>query len=902
MAEQRPVPINLLLVEDSPDDAELVVMELRRGGYDPSFRRVDTAGQMREALQERRWDMILCDYTMPDFTVSAALDVIREHGLDIPFVITSATIVDEAAVAAIKRGASDIVMKQNLAGLLPVVQRELRDSELRSLGQNVVHELEKRERQFRNLIEKSSDAIALLDANAEILYASPSTERVLGYSPEEFAGKKGLELLHPEDRETIRARLVEMARKPGQSTNAQVRVCHKNGSWRWIEAVATNLLDDPDVGAIVANYRDITERKEFEKQLQESEARYALLAEAVPSVLFTDLPDGSADYISPRFHKFTGLPESGAAAYAWLDVVHPNDVERTKHEWVHAISQGRAFDVEFRVRRADGQYRWFFSRSIPMRDASGKIIRWFGAATDIDDRKRAEEKLRASEEKFRALIENSSDGFALVDGNGVVAYLGRPVLGHVTNEMLGVRLTDLVHPDDREALGEKLQEVIHNPGREITAQYRTRHKDGSWRWVEGAAKNLLDNPSVQAIVVNYRDITERRRMEEQLLQTQKLESLGLLAGGIAHDFNNLLTGIMGNASMVLEALPRDNPNRSALLDVVNASSRAADLTHQMLAFAGKGRFVTQSIDLSELVREISHLIERAVPKNVHIRLKLDGNLPAIEVDPSQMQQLIMNLVINGAEAIGENQNGTVIVITGAQEIDTHYLESLSTKGELKPGNYVFLEVVDTGQGMDEETKAKIFDPFFTTKFLGRGLGLAATLGIVRGHNGSIKVYSHPGQGTTFKIFIPAAAEKAKKKAPESQKDLRGFGAVLVVDDEEIVRKTAKTALERYGYEVISAENGPVAIDLFHAYGEQVSLVLLDMTMPLMSGEEVFKRLKAISPEVPIIVSSGYNEMEAIRRFTGRGIAGFIQKPYTAAQLAEKIKGVLEQRKSATPPV
>jgi CheY-like chemotaxis protein len=353
---------------------------------------------------------------------------------------------------------------------------------------------------------------------------------------------------------------------------------------------------------------------------------------------------------------------------------------------------------------------------------------------------------------------------------------------------------------------------------------------------------------------------------------------------------------------VLEALPRENPNRSALLDVVNASARAADLTHQMLAFAGKGRFVTQSIDLSELVREISNLIERAVPKNVHVRLKLDTNLPAIEVDPSQMQQLIMNLVINGAEAIGENENGTVIVFTGTQEIDTHYLESLSMKGELNPGNYVFLEVIDTGQGMDEETKAKIFDPFFTTKFLGRGLGLAATLGIVRGHNGSIKVYSHPGQGTTFKIFIPAAAEKAKKKVPESQKDLRGFGAVLVVDDEEIVRKTAKTALERYGYEVISAENGPVAIDLFHAYGEQVSLVLLDMTMPLMSGEEVFRRLKAILPEVPIIVTSGYNEIEAIRRFTGRGIAGFIQKPYTAAQLAEKIKGVLEQRQSAAPPV
>jgi two-component system CheB/CheR fusion protein len=339
-----------------------------------------------------------------------------------------------------------------------------------------------------------------------------------------------------------------------------------------------------------------------------------------------------------------------------------------------------------------------------------------------------------------------------------------------------------------------------------------------------------------------------------------------------------------------------------LQDVISASERAARLTRQLLAYAGKERLEIAPTDVNRLTTEITPLLRTSIPKTVHLKLELQEHLPYVEADQVQLQQVIMNMVINAAEAIPEGQPGLVTVTTSARRLSGDDQTRSIIPIEMVDEEYVTLTFTDTGAGMTPDVQRKIFDPFFTTKFMGRGLGLAATLGIVRGHNGSIKVYSTPGQGTTFKVLIPAAAEKAAKRKPESQKDLRGFGAVLVVDDEEIVRKTAATALERYGYEVLQAENGPVAIDLLHAHGDRVSLVLLDMTMPLMSGEEVFRRLKAISPQVPIIVSSGYNEVEAVRRFTGRGIAGFIQKPYTAAQLAEKIKGVLEQRESAAPPV
>jgi len=390
-------------------------------------------------------------------------------------------------------------------------------------------------------------------------------------------------------------------------------------------------------------------------------------------------------------------------------------------------------------------------------------------------------------------------------------------------------------------------------------------------------------------------IEERARSDEKLLQKQKLESLGVLAGGVAHDFNNLLTGILGNASLALETVPGVSSTARMLQDVVEASERAAHLTKQLLAYAGKGRFFVQPVDLSDLVRDISHLIKSTIPKHVEIRLDLTERLPCIEADASQIQQLVMNLVINGAEAIPEDQPGSVLVTTRAQCVDDHYLAQIASAGEIVPGDYVALEVHDSGVGMDPDTLRRIFDPFFTTKFAGRGLGLAATQGIVRGHKGLLKVYTAPGKGSTFKVLFPAAAdgrEPPKLSRPVPVKAAMGSGTVLVIDDEEVVRRTAKAALERSGYNIVVAEDGVEGLRLFHALANKVSLVLLDLTMPGPGGEEVLREIRSISPEARVVLSSGYNEVEVIQRFTGKGLAGFLQKPYTAAALVDTVERVL----------
>jgi PAS domain S-box-containing protein len=406
------------------------------------------------------------------------------------------------------------------------------------------------------------------------------------------------------------------------------------------------------------------------------------------------------------------------------------------------------------------------------------------------------------------------------------------------------------------------------------------------------------------VSVIARDVSRRRELERLLLQKDKLESLGLLAGGIAHDFNNLLVGILGNASLALETVSSSNPARAMLKDVVMASETAANLTRQLLAYAGKGRFVVEPVDLSELVRQISNLLLTSIPKHVQLRMELASDLPSVEADTTQLQQLVMNLVINGAEAIGED-GGTVLISTGRQNVDDAYIASALTADSIRPGEYVDLQVHDTGAGMSQDTLDRIFDPFFTTKFTGRGLGLAAVLGIVRGHKGAIKVYSTPGRGTTFKVLFPASGQAAARPAPRL--DLHNAPAgktVLVVDDEAIVRRTAKAMLERHGYAVVLAENGREAVDLYKVLVDKIDLVLLDMTMPILGGEETFRLMKGIHPNVRVVLSSGFNEVEAIRRFTGKGLAGFLQKPYSALTLVEKVKAVLAEQEepSQDPPV
>ena len=386
---------------------------------------------------------------------------------------------------------------------------------------------------------------------------------------------------------------------------------------------------------------------------------------------------------------------------------------------------------------------------------------------------------------------------------------------------------------------------------------------------------------------------EHARFEAQLQQTQRLESIGLLAGGVAHDFNNLLTGILGNSSMALDAVPRSSPARRMLSDIIEATQRAANLTRQLLAYAGKGGILSEPLDLSDLVNEISVLLECSIPANVQLRSALERRLPCVAGDAIQLQQLILNLVVNGAEAIG-SANGTVLITTGSQEVDQTYIQQNLQGDAIAPGKYVTLEVHDSGRGMDAETTARIFEPFFTSKVTGRGLGLAAARGIVQAHNGAIRVYTAPGQGSTFKVLLPASDEEAvPRHVPAKIREPVGKEVILIVDDEEIVRHTARAALLRYGYFPEVAPNGEDALRIYSERRNEIALVLLDLTMPGLSGEETARGLLGINPDCNILLSSGYNESDALRMVGPVRICGFLQKPYTAAVLAAKVRDCLD---------
>ena len=385
---------------------------------------------------------------------------------------------------------------------------------------------------------------------------------------------------------------------------------------------------------------------------------------------------------------------------------------------------------------------------------------------------------------------------------------------------------------------------------------------------------------------------EHVRFEARLQQTQRLESIGLLAGGVAHDFNNLLTGILGNSSMALDSVPRSSPARKMLSDIIDATQRAANLTRQLLAYAGKASIVSEPLDVSDLVDQISILLQSSIPANVQLRNDLQRRLPCVKGDATQLQQLILNLVINGAEAIG-GANGTVLITTGSQEVDETYIAQNLQGDDITPGKYVTLEVHDSGSGMNTETTTRIFEPFFTTKATGRGLGLAAAQGIVRAHKGAIRVYTAPGQGSTFKVLLPASDAEAVPRIPAKSREIGGREVILIVDDEEIVRDTARLALQRYGYFPEVTSSGADALRVYSERKDEIALILLDLTMPGLSGEDTAKALLRINPECNILLSSGYNETDAMRLVASLRICGFLQKPYTASTLAAKVRECIQ---------
>jgi PAS domain S-box-containing protein len=526
---------------------------------------------------------------------------------------------------------------------------------------------------------------------------------------------------------------------------------------------------------------------------------------------------------------------------------------------------------------------------------------------EVAERQRVENALRESEAQYRTLVESSIQGISVVDRHGIRLFANAAyarIFGYRDlDELLGKPVMDNIAPHDRDRIARNRHARLQGELGPSRFVYQGVRRDGTLIWLESMA-TVVSWVGAPAQLVALVDITQRKQAEEerlkiehQMQQAQKLESLGVLAGGIAHDFNNLLTGILTNAGVAQRVLAPHHPAASYVGEAIQGARLASHLAGQLLAYAGKGRFHIYPLDLSTAVRELEPLLTTAARGQGRLTFDLASHLPSIEADPAQLHQVLMNLVINAAESVSEEV--AIQIATYSHHLVSNDLQRLVPGHHLGVGDCVVLQVQDTGCGMDEATLQRIFDPFFTSKATGRGLGLAATLGIVHGHGGGLRLTSIVGKGTTFELYFPVSEKPVEVVVEAHPNDLSGRGVILVVDDDDFVRKAAFAALQHFGYRVLLAADGAGALEIFRARPDEIDLIVLDMTMPGMSGDETYRRLRALCPDVKVLISSAYNEEEVLDRVAIASVAGFLRKPYDPEQLGAKVKHILEGADAST---
>jgi len=627
------------------------------------------------------------------------------------------------------------------------------------------------DRRFHSLVENSYDAIVLMGPEATVLYASHSIGAVIGYSVEEFVGRNIFEFMHPEDLERTRGLFAECLRSPHTPVRCECRYRHKDGSWRNIEAVGVNRLQDRAIGAIIANFRDVT------------------------------------------------------------------------------------------------------------------------------DRRQAEAALRENEERFRSFVETSTDWVWASDREGRTTYSNAAVfdiLGYRPEELLGVDVFDLMHPEHRERCRAVLLDCVARKSGWRNVTIRWLRKDGTCCDIESTGVPRLD---AAGNVVGFRgvdrDVTDRRRLEDQLRQSQKMEAVGRLAGGIAHDFYNLLTAILGYSKLLLTR-PDPTPDwRQEIQEIQAAAQRAAGLTHQLLAFGRRQVLVPEILDLGVVVSDMTRMLQRMVGETVTLRDVISPGRGMVKADRSQIEQVLMNLAVNARDAMPDG--GTLTIEVGDATLDAEYENSHPGS---RAGAHVMLSVRDTGTGMDTTTRSHLFEPFFTTKEIGKGtgLGLATVYGIVKQSGGYIGVDSRPGEGTVFQVFLPrvAAPDAAQEPLPPVGAAPSGSETILVVEDDRAVRLLVREILEGAGYQVLEAHGGQEALRLARDHDGPIHLLLADVIMPGMSGREVSDRLAAIRPGVPTLYMSGYTDDAIVRHGVAVRDVDFIQKPFTPEDLARRVRAALDR--------
>ena len=757
----------------------------------------------------------------------------------------------------------------------------------------------KEEHRFQTLVEAAYEGIVVGDEDNRVVFANRRVCELIGVDEDELVGGTFLEYVAEEHHGRIREGIKR--RREGVSGSYEIRLERPDGGEVWVLlSVAPILDDDGTFQGSVGTLADISELRHAEQELRASEAQFRQIAEGIDDVFWVTTPEKGLEYLSPAYETIWGRPAETAyeGIERRLESVHPEDRDR-----VRAALQDPTrdeFEEEYRIVRPDGEVRWIWDRAFSVRDSAGEVVRRVGVAEDITDRIAAEAQLKERERRFRAFVENATDLISTLTVDGRMMYQSPPVtrlLGYEPEELRGDSVFKYVHPDDRPEAESVWEELISEPGKTIRLySFRFRHKDGSWRRFEATLTNLLDDPAVGAILSNARDVTERDELENRLRQSQKLEAVGQLAGGVAHDFNNLLTVIQANSEFLLEAHGSTNPLREHLREIRQATRQGADLTRQLLAFSRDQVLEPRPTDLNRVVTAMQRLLRRIIGEDITLIVNLDDGVVPIEVDPGQLEQVIMNLAVNARDAMP--RGGTLEVRTTSTTLDEPDVERLDLD---RPGTHTRLTVRDTGVGMDEATRKKVFDPFFTTKAQesGTGLGLATVHGVVRQSGGAIEVKSETGVGTTFHLYFPTTDRPVEPADAESRsavvEKLEGDEQVLVVEDDGGVRQVLERTLRRYGYGVEAVENVARARALLEGSRAGFDLVLTDLVLPDASGLELVDYVREAHPETRLIAMSGYSRHEILEeRVLGRDIT-FLAKPFTPEEVAMTVRDVLGAR-------
>lgn len=764
---------------------------------------------------------------------------------------------------------------------------------------------------LRALFDFSNHFMGLLSVEGILLDANATALKAIGLPLAEVQGRPFWDTpwwTHdPAQQERLRAGIQQAA----LGAPFQMETTHRTAEGQLLVVMFSLRPIRDAAGLVVAlmpEGRDITDLAAERERLRLSELRSRLLVEHAPEAIvvlnvatgrFVEVNAGAEALFQTDRATLLGFgpldlsparqPEGQASAdEARSHMRRALDEGIATFEWTHETVGGELVPCQVRLLRLPGLQE--------------VLLR--GSLEDLRPRRAREHDLSESERKFRLLFERSVEGLLLIDGDRFTDF------NPAVLEMLKCTEPEFVklHPWE---LSPPLQPDGRESREKALAMMRTAREQGVHRfeWTHRRLTGedfpvevtLIPIPlgGREVLFTSWRDITDRKQAEEdrlslqrQVLHAQKLESLGVLAGGIAHDFNNLLTAILTNINLAEAQLPAQSPALAQLSAAGRATLKAADLTRQMLAYSGKGRFIVQAHDLNALVQDLTDLVRASIGKHISLQFALAAVLPPVEADATQIQQVILNLVTNAADALADRP-GEIAIATSARLLDESFLAGELPGQDLRPGWHVVLEVADTGCGMAPEVLARIFDPFFTTKPKGHGLGLAAILGILKGHQAGLQVQSAPGRGSTFRFYFPASAgptDPAVAPLPVSQANFSG--RILLVDDEDAILQVGRQALEGLGFEVETARDGIEAVEVFTRRTVPYRLALVDLTMPKMGGRDCFRALRALQPDLPVVLSSGFSEEESVHEFLGEGLAGFIQKPYTLVQLRQILAAAL----------